>query len=204
MTKKSKFTEQEINKIKQLRRQGYSGSQIAKIIHRRKKDVLAQIRKIEHKKKRPVTNPYGRKGKPKPSVIPQIPAREVSVYGFMRPETEDHDTYVDVSFEGYVRLTEDRDSYMQKIFKEVEEMGYTLYRYPKQTRDRVDIADRDTYAPANKVMTEKQFLREFSKYLLGLPRKKFVPKNKNKKKRGVVETSKEEREEFKKFYEEGW
>lgn len=52
--------------LKELLNKGYSGSAIAKKLHIRKQDALAEIRKIQNKEinKAKLTNPAGQKGKP--------------------------------------------------------------------------------------------------------------------------------------------
>jgi hypothetical protein len=51
-------------KIKQLLNKGFSANQIAKQLHKRKKEVLATIRQIQNKPINPkkITNPKGKKG----------------------------------------------------------------------------------------------------------------------------------------------
>ncbi|MCL4452281.1 MAG: hypothetical protein M1327_06625 [Candidatus Thermoplasmatota archaeon] len=51
-------------KLKQLLNDGYSANKIAKLLHKRKQDVLAEIRKIQNKPINPkkITNPKGRIG----------------------------------------------------------------------------------------------------------------------------------------------
>jgi len=183
--KKSKFTRQEINKIKQLRRQGYSGSQIAKIIHRRKKDVLAQIRKIEHKKKGKVTNPYGRKGKPKK-------VKEIVVYGIVR-SVKDHDIYLLVEYSGYVDTNKNYEQIKEWIEENIPKDWITPVKSPYE----IQIGVREVEVSKEKVVSEEQFIKDLINYIVISPKKKWEEKKKVKK-------NTKERDIFKKVYNKGW
>jgi len=191
-----KFSEDEIEKIKEMVKQGKSSREIAKAVHRRLQDVQKQIREIKGKRKsrKMVRNPYGRKGKPKP-------AREVCVYGFIR-RNDNHKEYKDVDFCAYVDVKDDPDHFADRVLKEAVPEGWALIRYPTQTTNRVDAGDREVLKFKKEIISEDEFIEKLSDYFATLPLKHYNKKD-NDFKKGGVKANRAERDVYKKLWDEG-